>query len=173
MFQCCCFQNFPVASGGHELWPDEATKLETAVPLREQQRYIIERSCSTPGAARFDVQYAHMLKEIGRFREAEAAYRHAASQLPGAAEVRLQLAHFLKLTGRIQEALESYKKVLGLLPANGESQNLVSASSLIGSDALSDALRHEALVRKGDCLRDARRHADAAEAYGARLLWHP
>src|SRR5271169_3171832 len=62
------------------------------------------------------VQYGNMLKEVGRFEDAEGAYRRALSQSPGDGEIHLQLGHLLKLTGRSEQAAESYQEAQRVLP---------------------------------------------------------
>jgi tetratricopeptide (TPR) repeat protein/GT2 family glycosyltransferase len=123
------------------------------------------------------VQYGHMSKELGRHREAEVAYRRALSRSPGDGEIHLQLGHLLKLTGKMKEAFEAYKEAQVLLPANtaatAELHNLGSDLLSNAPDPPSTEVECQAHVQEGDCLRDARRYAEAAEAYGAALAAAP
>jgi tetratricopeptide (TPR) repeat protein/GT2 family glycosyltransferase len=123
------------------------------------------------------VQYGNMLKEVGRYEEAEGAYRRALSQSPGDGEIHLQLGHLLKLTGRTEQAAEAYEEAKRLLPDSTipslELRNLRARPPQSGSDALLDEPECETHIREGDRLRDAKRYADAAEAYGKALALAP
>lgn len=62
------------------------------------------------------VQLGHVLKEVGRWAEAEAAYRAACLSRPEDAELRLHLGHALKIQGRNDEAINAYVEALHLDP---------------------------------------------------------
>jgi len=123
------------------------------------------------------VQYGNMLKEVGRYEEAEGAYRRALSQSPGDGEIHLQLGHLFKLTGRTEQAAEAYAKAQRALPDSAipslELRNLSARPPQSSLDALLDEPECETHIREGDRLRDAGRHADAAEAYRAALAVAP
>ena len=123
------------------------------------------------------VQYGNMLKEVGRFEEAEGAYRRALSQSPGDGEIHLQLGHLLKLTGRSEQAAEAYEEAQRALPGSSipslELRNLRARPPQSGSDAPLDEPECETQIREGDRLRDAGRYADAAAAYRAALASAP
>jgi tetratricopeptide (TPR) repeat protein len=57
-----------------------------------------------------------MMKEVGRYSDAEAAYRLALAQAPEDGDIHLQLGHLLKLTGRTEEAVAAYRDAERLLP---------------------------------------------------------
>lgn len=62
------------------------------------------------------VQLGHVLKEVGRWAEAEGAYRAACLNQPQDAELRLHLGHALKIQGRHDEAIGAYVAALQLDP---------------------------------------------------------
>src|SRR6266851_1581162 len=121
------------------------------------------------------VQLAHMLKELTRFGEAEAAYRQALAQLPENGDLYLQLGHLLKLLGRTKEAIAAYSAAHQLLPGDGApAVELRALGAAIGDGASgADTVASEAHIRDADRLRDARRYAEAADAYGQALSLSP
>ena len=58
------------------------------------------------------VQYGNMLKDSGRFEDAETAYLEAISRDPTIADTYLQYGHLLKRSGRLEEAANSYRKAV-------------------------------------------------------------
>jgi GT2 family glycosyltransferase/tetratricopeptide (TPR) repeat protein len=118
-----------------------------------------------------------MLKEVGRYEEAEGAFRRALSQSPGDGEIHLQLGHLLKLTGRSEQAAEAYEEAQRVLPGSSlpslELPDLRARRPQSGSDAFLDEPECETHIREGDRLRDAGRYADAAAAYRAALVSAP
>jgi tetratricopeptide (TPR) repeat protein/GT2 family glycosyltransferase len=130
-----------------------------------------------PARTGIHVQYGDMLKEVGRYEEAEGAYRRALSQSPGDGEIHLQLARLLQLTGLTEQAAEAYEEAKRVLPDSAmpslELRNLRARPPQSGSDVLLDEPECETHIREGHRLRDAKRYADAAEAYGAALAFAP
>ena len=63
------------------------------------------------------VQYGHVLKELGKPVEAEAAYRRSITLDPDHADAHLQLGHLLRIQGRIEEAVGAYLRSVVLDPA--------------------------------------------------------
>ena len=121
------------------------------------------------------VQLAHMLKELTQYGEAEAAYRQALAQSPEDGDIHLQLGHLLKLLGRTEEAVAAYSAAHLLLQ---DSEGVAAELRTLG--ALSDAGVSWADIRasaehigNGDRLRDARRYAEAAKAYGSAVRLAP
>src|SRR5216683_4617134 len=121
------------------------------------------------------VQLAHMLKELTRFGEAEAAYRQALAQLPDDGDVHLQLGHLLKLLGRTEEAIAAYSSAHRLSPERGVPAAELRALGALRDDVASGAntVASEEYIRNGDRLRDGRRFAEAADAYGSALSLSP
>jgi tetratricopeptide (TPR) repeat protein len=116
-----------------------------------------------------------MLKESGRYQEAEAAYRQALAQTPEDGDIHLQLGHLLKLTGRKQEAIAAYRNAQRLAADGSVPAAELSALGVEGS-ALTQLPHEEACearIREGDRLRDGRDYAGAAEAYGAAVMLAP
>ncbi len=119
------------------------------------------------------VQLAHMLKELTRFGEAEAAYRQALAQLPDDGDLHLRLGHLLKLLGRTEEAIAAYSAAHQLLRnSDAPAAELRSLGAPPGA-SWADTVAGEEHIRQGDRLRDARRYAEAAEAYGKALTLAP
>jgi len=130
-----------------------------------------------PARTDIHVQYGNLLKEVGHYEEAEGAYRRALSQSPGDGEIHLQLGRLLQLTGCTEQAAEAYEEAKRLLPDSTipslELRNLRARPPQSGSDALLDEPECETHIREADRLRDAKRYADAAEAYKAALALAP
>jgi tetratricopeptide (TPR) repeat protein len=59
-----------------------------------------------------------MLKEVGKYQAAEAAYRRAFSQSPKEGDTHFQPGHLLKLTGRNEEAIAVWRNAARLLADN-------------------------------------------------------
>lgn len=87
-----------VARDGRD-WPTAAAAYEAALAIDGEQTAI-------------RVQHGHALKELGRFADAEAAYRRATIERPDDADACLQLAHVLKMQRRLPEALDAYVEAL-------------------------------------------------------------
>jgi len=66
------------------------------------------------------VQCAHMKKEIGAFREAEAHYLFAAERRPDDADLQLQIGHFYKTIDDVDKAMSAYARAEGLIPGWAE-----------------------------------------------------
>lgn len=121
------------------------------------------------------VQLAHMLKELTQYGQAEAAYRQALAQSPEDGDIHLQLGHLLKLLGRTEEAAAAYAAAhLLLQDSEGVAAELralgaPSDAGVSGADIRSSA-EH---IGNGDRLRDARRYAEAAKAYGSAVRLAP
>lgn len=62
------------------------------------------------------VQHGHMLKETGRFPEAEQAYLRAQALMPDDADLSLQLGHLYNKAGRPEDARVAYQRALLLKP---------------------------------------------------------
>jgi GT2 family glycosyltransferase/Tfp pilus assembly protein PilF len=116
-----------------------------------------------------------MLKELTRFGEAEATYRQALAQLPEDGDLHLQLGHLLKLLGRTTEAIAAYSTARRFLPdSEAPAVELRALGAAFGDDAFgANADLSEEHIRNGDRLRDARRYAEAADAYGNALRLSP
>ena len=102
-----------------------------------------------PGRADIRLKLGDTLKALARFGEAEAAYRQAAALAPQDRAIHRQLGDLLTVMGRSTEAAGAYvaaEMAPACQPATSEAQ-----------------------IRDGDRLRDARRYAEAAKAYGAAL----
>jgi tetratricopeptide (TPR) repeat protein/GT2 family glycosyltransferase len=113
------------------------------------------------------VQLGHMLKELARYDEAEAAYRQALAQSPEG-DTHLQLGHLLKLLGRRDEAIAAYTVAYRQLDENDAAAVELRAlgAAVPGEEPHVLAEEHIAL---GDRLRDRGRYADAARAYAHAL----
>jgi tetratricopeptide (TPR) repeat protein len=72
-----------------------------------------------PEVANLWVQYGNALKESGREREAEPAYRRAIDAAPDSVDAHLQLGHLLKRLGRVHDAVSFYTKAARLDPTCG------------------------------------------------------
>lgn len=68
------------------------------------------------------VQYGHTLKESGRLRDAESAYRQSLLLAPDIADTHLQLGHVLKLQERKVEAGQAYFDALLRDPGLGDAE---------------------------------------------------
>lgn len=119
------------------------------------------------GRADVRVQLGHMLKELARFGEAEAAYRQALAQSPNG-DTYLQLGHLLKLLGRRDEAVESYLAAYALLHDNEVAAVELRAlgAPVPGKEAHVIAKEH---IADGDRLRDRSSYSEAAKAYARAL----
>ncbi len=107
-----------------------------------------------------------MLKEKGRYPDAEAAYRVALAQTPEDGDIHLQLGHLLKLTGRKEEAIAAYRNAEGLLPDGRAAAAELSALGIVGRKGMASPQEaSEAHILEGDRLRDAGDYARAAAAY--------
>ena len=115
-----------------------------------------------------------MLKELGRYQAAEAAYRRALSRSPDDGDFHLQLGHLLKLTGRKQEAIAAYRDAERLLT---DSRAPAAELSALGVEETATTQSPEeiceAYIRDADRLRNARDYARAADAYGAAVALAP
>lgn len=69
---------------------------------------------------RLQVQLGHALKEQGRYREAEAAYRRFLEGMPFDADIHLQLGHLFNKQDDPVSALQWYERALQLAPADEE-----------------------------------------------------
>ena len=106
-----------------------------------------------------------MLKEQGRYPNAEAAYRLALAQAPEDGDIHLQLGHVLKLTGRIEEAIAAFRDAERLLPdSRAAAVELVALGAAQAAEA-SPPKAVESFIRDGDRLRDAGDYAGGAAAY--------
>jgi len=137
---------------------------------------LYRRALASDGRrAEIRVQLAHMLKELTRFGEAEAAYRQALAQLPDDGDLHLQLGHLLKLLGRTTEAIAAYSTARRLLPDSEAPAVELRALGAAADDGAfeANADQSDEHIRNGDRLRDARRYAEAADAYGNALRLSP
>jgi tetratricopeptide (TPR) repeat protein len=124
----------------------------------------------TPARTDIRVQLGHMLKELGRYQAAEAAYRRALVRSPDSGDIHLQLGHLLKLTGREQEAIAAYRHAERLLTdSSAPAAELCALGVEATATSQSPEEVCEAHIRNGDRLRDAGDYARAAEAYAAAV----
>ncbi|GGE89113.1 glycosyltransferase family 9 protein [Sphingomonas prati] len=91
------------AAQGEERFVDSAVLYQEALLL-------------APGNRGAHVQCGHMLKESGRYEEAEAHYLAARNLRTGDADLEVQFGHLYKLSGRIADAQAAYKQALALKP---------------------------------------------------------
>jgi GT2 family glycosyltransferase/Tfp pilus assembly protein PilF len=111
------------------------------------------------------IQYGHMLKEAGRFVEAETAYRRAAEFDPAGGDAWLHLGHVLKRQERIPDAITAYADALRVDPA------LESARAELMHLGARDALPEfgAAGLRRARQMAEANRSAEILEASLLRL----
>ena len=76
------------------------------------------------------VQYGHSLKEQGKQKDAETAYRHAIKLHPNDADAHLQLGHVLKLLGRSGEAQREYAYSMELKPSQAAFEELINPDAV-------------------------------------------
>src|SRR5439155_4122597 len=101
------------------------------------------------------VQLGLMLKEKGRYPDAEAAYRLALAQAPEDGDIHLQLGHLLKLTGRKEEAIAAFRDAERLLPdSRAAAVELVALGDVPPAETSSQEASEAHLI-EGDRLRDA------------------
>jgi len=81
------------------------------------------------------VQHGHMLKETGRFPEAEQAYLRAQALMPDDADLSLQLGHLYKKAGRQEDARHAYERAIVLSPKWAEAERELAALTSIGTEA--------------------------------------
>lgn len=72
------------------------------------------------GDVRLQVQFGHALKELGRYGEAEAAYRRFLEAMPFNADIHLQLGHLFNRQDDPASALHWYERALQLAPTDVE-----------------------------------------------------
>ena len=72
------------------------------------------------GNLRVQVQLGHALKELGRYDEAEAAYRSFLAATPFDADIHLQLGHLFNRQDDPAAALDWYERAQRLAPADAE-----------------------------------------------------
>jgi len=81
----------------------------------------------SPQRGDLHVQHGHMLKETGRFPEAEQAYLRAQALMPDDADLSLQLGHLYKKAGRQKDARLAYERAILLKPNWGEAERELAA----------------------------------------------
>ena len=86
-----------------------------------------------------------MLKDCGRFDEADAEYRLALEHQPFDADIHLQLGHLQKLRGARSEAIEHYRRSAALDPQRGDADRELA---LIGERDVQE-LRFRAALAAG------------------------
>ena len=125
-----------------------------------------------PGDDDRRVQYGHALKELGRFDEAEAAYREALLTQP-TSDLWLQLGHLAKLRGDLDEARDHYmaSAALDSLAADPQRelallQGLPPPDEIIEPPAVEPPAPPRLL---GDHHRDRKDWKPAAAAYESHL----
>jgi len=72
------------------------------------------------GDVRLQVQLGHALKELGRYGEAEAAYRRFLEAMPFDTDIHLQLGHLFNKQDDPASALHWYERALQLAPTDVE-----------------------------------------------------
>ena len=100
----------------------DARNYEAAALLYDEALRIIPSE-----DAGIQIQCGHMLKEGGRFVDAERHYAEAARLTPGDPDLALQLGHFYKVTGQVAQAEGAYRKALTLKPDWAEPQRELDA----------------------------------------------
>jgi GT2 family glycosyltransferase/Tfp pilus assembly protein PilF len=102
--------------------PDEADiylQLAHCLKLQGRTAAALEAYGQAAGLAEHTIirlQYANMLRDLGRLAEAEFVYRSALAEKPDDSNIHLELGHCLKLQGRRQAALDAYGRAAGLAP---------------------------------------------------------
>lgn len=100
---------------------DVSAQVATADALRDERRFAEAAEAyrlaldMDAGLGSIWVQYGHALKEIGRIREAEDAYRTATEVLP-TDDAFFQLGHALLMQHRTWEATEAFSSAVELNP---------------------------------------------------------
>src|SRR6266851_3342105 len=125
--------------------------------------------------ARQLIDKADRARDVGNYAAAAGLYRRALAFDPRRTDIRVQLGHLLKLLGRTKEAIAAYSAAHQLLPGNeAPAIELRALGAAIGAGASgADTVASEARIRDADRLRDARRYAEAADAYGQALRLSP
>ena len=102
--------------------PDEADihlQLAHCLKLQGRTAAALEAYGQAAGLAEHTIirlQYANMLRDLGRLAESELVYRSALAEKPDDSDIHLELGHCLKLQGRRQAALDAYGRAAGLAP---------------------------------------------------------
>jgi O-antigen biosynthesis protein len=102
--------------------PDEADihlQLAHCLKLQGRTAAALEAYGQAAGFAEHTIirlQYANMLRDLGRLAESELVYRSALAEKPDDSDIHLELGHCLKLQGRRQAALDAYGRAAGLAP---------------------------------------------------------
>jgi cytochrome c-type biogenesis protein CcmH/NrfG len=96
-----------------------------------------------------------MMKEVGRYSDAEAACRLALAQAPEDGDIHLQLGHLLELTGRTEEAVAAYRDAERLLPDGRAAAAELAALGVAPAAMVSPEEASDAHIPDGDRMRAA------------------
>jgi GT2 family glycosyltransferase/tetratricopeptide (TPR) repeat protein len=111
------------------------------------------------------VQLGNMLKDAGRFAEAEVAYRGALTVAPDVADTHLQLARNQRAAGKGTDALRSYVRALEIEPALAVAlAELASLGDILEMRAVSGRLGPRLITDILDMAADLKRGIAAIEA---------
>jgi ADP-heptose:LPS heptosyltransferase len=80
------------------------------------------------------IQCGNMLKDSGRYADANDQYRHALNKLPSDADLALQMGHLHKLAANLELARESYSRALRLRPDWAEPERELAALDRVMDD---------------------------------------
>jgi len=123
------------------------------------------------------VQRANMLKDAGRFDEAETVYLGVLARAANPAEIQLQLGHLNKLAGRRAPALEHYEAALALDQALEPALHELAEAGVAKYQILAAENRRQAgeppNARDGtpvELYGDLRRHFDVPPAGGGEAI---